>query len=133
MKILKINLKLFKIEFFFIKWPSESPKNNVKDEYEAALASKIIGLSSVIAACFTSGFGGVYFEKILKNSASGIWIRNIQLGFFGTLLALFGVLTTDYSKIIDKGFFQGYNNTVWLVISLQVANNGIRAIKLLYF
>ncbi len=91
-----------------------------KNKENNAFSSKIIGLSSVIAACFTSGFGGVYFEKILKNSTSGIWIRNIQLGFFGTLLAFFGVLTSDYSKIIDKGFFQGYNNTVWFVIFLQV-------------
>ena len=49
-------------------------------------------------------------------------MRNIQLGFFGTLLAFVGVITTDYSKIVEKGFFQGYNNIVWTVISLQVKN-----------
>ena len=80
----------------------------------------MIGLCSVLAACFTSGFASVYFEKILKVSTCSLWIRNIQLGFFGTILGLIGVFISDYSKVMDKGFFQGYNNVVWLVVSLQV-------------
>jgi hypothetical protein len=36
---------------------------------------------------------------------------------------LIGVFTADYSKVIEDGFFQGYNNTVWTVVSLQVFNS----------
>jgi len=39
-----------------------------------------IGLMAVVVACLTSGFSGVYFEKILKGSKTSLWIRNIQLG-----------------------------------------------------
>ena len=34
----------------------------------------------MIIACFSSGFAGVYFEKLLKGSSTGVWVRNIQLG-----------------------------------------------------
>jgi Nucleotide-sugar transporter len=100
------------------QWPSAAvQKNEHKDS-----RSKAIGLLSVFAACFTSGFGSVYFEKILKVSTCSIWIRNIQLGCFGILMSLFGVFVTDYSKVASKGFFQGYNNTVWIVVALQVCH-----------
>ena len=82
----------------------------------------MLGLGSVLAACFTSGFAGVYFEKILKISTCSLWIRNIQLGMFGTILGFLGVFASDYSKVLDKGFFQGYSNIVWTVVSLQVIN-----------
>lgn len=30
--------------------------------------SKILGFSAALAACFISGFAGIYFEKVLKES-----------------------------------------------------------------
>lgn len=41
-----------------------------------------MGLMAVLIACFSSGFAGVYFEKILKETKQSVWIRNIQLGKF---------------------------------------------------
>lgn len=41
--------------------------------------SNAVGMMSVLIACVTSGFAGVYFEKVLKSSKSSIWIINIQL------------------------------------------------------
>jgi UDP-sugar transporter A1/2/3 len=37
--------------------------------------STVIGLTAVIAACCTSGFAGVYFEKILKGTKQSVWLR----------------------------------------------------------
>lgn len=98
-----------------VQWPA-ADSNKEKSENTG---SPIIGLIAVLLACFSSGFAGVYFEKILKGSACSVWIRNIQLGLFGTVIGLFGVYTTDYAKVTEKGFFQGYNNIVWTVCALQ--------------
>nr|XP_039331241.1 UDP-galactose translocator isoform X2 [Saimiri boliviensis boliviensis] len=40
------------------------------------------GLAAVVASCLSSGFAGVYFEKILKGSSGSVWLRNLQLGLF---------------------------------------------------
>lgn len=44
------------------------------------MGSQLIGVLAVLFACFSSGFAGVYFEKILKETKQSVWIRNIQLG-----------------------------------------------------
>ena len=43
-------------------------------------AQQLIGFGAVLMSTLTSGFAGVYFEKILKTGPTSVWIRNIQLG-----------------------------------------------------
>uniref|UniRef100_A0A2K6KZS7 Solute carrier family 35 member A3 n=1 Tax=Rhinopithecus bieti TaxID=61621 RepID=A0A2K6KZS7_RHIBE len=60
----------------FVQWPSDSQL----DSKELSAGSQFVGLMAVLTACFSSGFAGVYFEKILKETKQSVWIRNIQLG-----------------------------------------------------
>ena len=40
-----------------------------------------IGLGAVLCACFSSGFAGAYFEKLVKQGVqTSVVIRNLQLG-----------------------------------------------------
>lgn len=39
--------------------------------------SKILGFSSALAACFISGFAGIYFEKVLKESDISVSITSL--------------------------------------------------------
>lgn len=42
----------------------------------------LIGFVAVVSAAFTSGFAGVYFEKLLKNHEQSLLVRNLQLSKF---------------------------------------------------
>ena len=92
----------------------------------------LFGLFCVIMACVLSGLAGVYFEKILKNSKVSIWVRNIQLGLFGTFFALLTVYASDYENVQAKGFFFGYNNLVWINIMVQSAGGLLVAVVIKY-
>jgi len=87
----------------------------------------LVGFTAVVLACTTSGFAGVYFEKILKNTSTNpskpelqysLWTRNIQLGLFGIFLGL----TTSYLKdrhliqTNQNGFFHGYD--IWTILTI---------------
>lgn len=45
--------------------------------------SRLLGILSVFVSCISSGFSGVYFERLVKTGAEpSLIIRNIQLGEF---------------------------------------------------
>uniref|UniRef100_A0A2K6KZV1 Solute carrier family 35 member A3 n=1 Tax=Rhinopithecus bieti TaxID=61621 RepID=A0A2K6KZV1_RHIBE len=78
------------------QWPSDSQL----DSKELSAGSQFVGLMAVLTACFSSGFAGVYFEKILKETKQSVWIRNIQLALGGLVIAA----VIKYADNILKGF-----------------------------
>lgn len=82
--------------------------------------NSMIGLISVLCGCFTSGFAGVYFEMVLKASASSIWVRNIQLSIIGIVISAAACYLRDSAALSSRGFFAGYGVDVYGVIFLQV-------------
>lgn len=73
-----VSINLTHFRCFFLQMPAETETKAVAKEVSAS--SQLIGLGAVLFACFSSGFAGVYFEKILKGTSSSLWVRNIQLG-----------------------------------------------------
>eukprot|EP00933_Yihiella_yeosuensis_P083410 TRINITY_DN97625_c0_g1_i1.p1 TRINITY_DN97625_c0_g1~~TRINITY_DN97625_c0_g1_i1.p1 ORF type:complete len:359 (-),score=65.96 TRINITY_DN97625_c0_g1_i1:13-1089(-) len=92
----------------------------------------MVGLVAVLSACMTSGLAGVYLEKILKQTDSSIWMRNIQLASIGGILAFFGCFMQDGAAIKEHGFLQGYSGLVWMVIFLQAVGGLVVAAVLKY-
>lgn len=90
--------------------------------------NQILGLTAVVLSCLSSGFAGVYFEKMLKGSDASIWLRNVQLGMFGSLSALLGMVAKDWGTILDKGFFFGYSPLVFTVVIQQAVGGLIVAV-----
>ncbi|CAI7620861.1 unnamed protein product [Penicillium pancosmium] len=81
-----------------------------------------LGLLAIIGAALASGLGGIYFEKVLKDSSNhtSLWVRNVQLTIYSVFPALFiGVVFRDGDTISNGGFFQGYNWAVWTTIVVQ--------------
>lgn len=93
----------------------------------------LIGFLAILSACVLSGFAGVYFEKILKNSAHvSLWIRNIQLASIAVPFGLITLFVTDYKSIEEKGFFFGYTILTWTVIFLQAQGGLLVAVVVKY-
>ncbi|EZG63632.1 UDP-N-acetylglucosamine transporter [Gregarina niphandrodes] len=97
-----------------------------------AQGDPVVGICAVLAACVTSALAGVYLEKVLKDTKTSIWLRNMQLGLLGTALAVTGAFWSDWTKIRQHGFFQGYNAATWAAILMQSAGGLIVAAVLKY-
>jgi len=107
--------------------PGEPNSNN-----NEAPQNRIIGLVAVLCAACTSGFSGVYFEKILKGSRTSLWIRNVQMGLPSVIIAYITVYIKDAAAVRQQGFFGGYNNIVWTVVSVQAIGGLIVATVVKY-
>ena len=94
--------------------------------------NRLVGLVAVLCAACTSGFSGVYFEKILKGSDVTLWIRNIQMGLPSVIIALATVYIEDSRKVYQKGFFVGYSPLVFCVITVQAVGGLIVAVVVKY-
>ena len=71
-----------------------------------AAGNPAIGFAAVVTACFMSGFAGIYFEKVLKGTQTSIWMRNVQMGSIGAVLAVAAAFVKDGEAIAAAGFFQ---------------------------
>jgi UDP-sugar transporter A1/2/3 len=94
--------------------------------------STIAGFVAVLLAACTSGFSGIYFEKILKGSKTSLWIRNVQMGLSSIFIALFATFSQDGDQIREKGFFYGYNALVCVVVFLQACGGLVVAVVVKY-
>jgi len=93
---------------------------------------RFVGLIAVLCAACTSGFSGVYFEKILKGSKTSLWIRNVQMGLPSVLVAIITVYLKDSANIAKQGFLGGYSPIVWTVVTVQAVGGLIVAVVVKY-
>ncbi|NXK43808.1 S35A2 protein, partial [Piprites chloris] len=105
--------------------PSSSPAEGPPQSYA-------VGLAAVAASCLSSGFAGVYFERLLKRSGGSIWVRNVQLGAVGAAVGLGAMLAAEGPSVAALGFFYGYNGAVWAVVVNQAAGGLLVAVVVRY-
>ena len=82
--------------------------------------NKLLGILMIFLSTMSSGFAGVYFEKIVKQKTTikvSPWIRNIQLGLFGLLFSVFLFVGKDFEVGLDA--FRGFDQLVVLVAFSQ--------------
>lgn len=99
-------------------------------------ANTWLGFLVVCAISTTSGFAGVYFERILKRypfslffgrriacshrhlstSSMSVFARNLQLAFWTLIFSVIGMVFNNSGEIAELGFFYGYTMVVWAVI-----------------
>lgn len=125
-----LSLLLLMAGVTLVQWPT---KHEGASELKVVSAgSQFVGLAAVLMACVSSGFAGVYFEKILKETKQTIWVRNIQLGLFSFVFGLGGMLVYDLQRVRQSGVFQGYNSITCTVVVLQALGGLIVAVVIKY-
>ncbi|KAI0032208.1 nucleotide-sugar transporter, partial [Vararia minispora EC-137] len=96
------------------------------------------GFLAVVAACFTSGLAGVYFEMVLKNSSGDLWIRNVQLSLFSLLPALAPIVLSGQrpaGRIVVPSFtnlFANFTVAAWATVATQVLGGLVTALVIKY-
>jgi len=88
------------------------------------------GLTAVFVACCTSGFAGVYLERMYKSSSteSSVMTKNMQLSTFSLPISLLLAFMKDFDAYNSVGFFHGFDRIVVLVLLLQALGGVIVAI-----
>ncbi|CAK8692978.1 CMP-sialic acid transporter-like isoform X1 [Clavelina lepadiformis] len=76
----------------------------------------VVGFVAVLVASLCSALAGVYFEKMIKQEDSPIWVRNFQMYIWSIPATLLSSFLQDFSKIKKEGFFVDYTSIVWLII-----------------
>jgi solute carrier family 35 (UDP-sugar transporter), member A1/2/3 len=95
----------------------------------------LTGFAAVIAACFTSGLAGVYFEMVLKNSKADLWVRNVQLSLFSLIPALLPILyasSPPHSKGFFMDLFRNFGWWAWATVMIQVFGGLVTAMVIKY-
>ncbi|KAK7693467.1 hypothetical protein QCA50_003035 [Cerrena zonata] len=95
------------------------------------------GFMAVVAACFTSGLAGVYFEMVLKNSPADLWVRNVQLSLFSLLPALVPIVFSHSSSSGSTGWFntslfENFGVWAWATVLIQVLGGLLTALVIKY-
>jgi solute carrier family 35 (UDP-sugar transporter), member A1/2/3 len=110
----------------------EAAASKEAEEAAAESQNRFVGLVAVLFAACTSGFAGVWFEKILKGSRTSLWVRNVQMGLPSTVIAYLTVFAKDAGAVRTGGFFQGYNRVVWTVVIVQAVGGLVVAVVVKY-
>ncbi|KIJ44324.1 hypothetical protein M422DRAFT_47409 [Sphaerobolus stellatus SS14] len=113
---------------------------SLSDEEPSLLAAvhsmhHLKGFLAVVAACFTSGAAGVYFEMVLKNSKADLWVRNVQLSLFSLLPALVPIIFSKHPPDSAGWFwdlFRNFGVWAWATVAVQVFGGLVTAVVIKY-
>ncbi|KAF9053092.1 nucleotide-sugar transporter-domain-containing protein [Panaeolus papilionaceus] len=116
--------------------PSSDAVGSAHD-FNVHVMNPMKGFGAVIAACFTSGLAGVYFEMVLKGSKADLWVRNVQLSLFSLIPALLPVIyannnSTDPSAGIFGNLLRNFGGWAWATVLIQVFGGLVTAIVIKY-
>ena len=101
-------------------------------EVTAHLMNPVAGFLAVLIACSTSGLAGVYFEMVLKNSQTDLWIRNVQLSLFSLIPAALPIIYDLARSQHGLDLFHNFGGWAWSTVFIQVFGGLITALVIKY-
>ena len=122
-----VSLVLLMTGVILVQLPTSSSSASERQQ------DQLVGFIAVLTACFSSGFAGVFYEKLVKQSSQpSVIIRNLQLGIFSLLFSSSAMVYYNSSDIIEQGLCYGYTKFVVIVICLQAFGGLIVAATIKY-
>lgn len=112
----------------------QSGSGNSSSSHNSHTMEPFTGFMAVIAACFTSGLAGVYFEWVLKGSKADLWVRNCQLSIFSLIPAILPILASQSSGpgFSFSSIFANFGGWAWATVIIQVFGGLVTAIVIKY-
>ena len=114
----------------------QAGSGNARTNSSMHIMHPFTGFMAVIAACFTSGLAGVYFEMVLKGSHADLWVRNVQLSLFSLFPALLPVLALISHSPPGSSWlsiaFANFGGWAWVTVAIQVFGGLVTAVVIKY-
>ena len=101
-------------------------------EVTANLMNPAAGFLAVLIACCTSGLAGVYFEMVLKNTQTDLWIRNTQLSLFSLIPAALPIIYELSKSGHRLDLFHNFGGWAWSTVFIQVFGGLITSLVIKY-
>lgn len=93
----------------------------------------LVGTIAFLAAAASSAFASVYLEKMLKSDHKpSLWLRNIQLAVYGSIVAAINVAISQDPLIESDGLCYGMDGLVWFCIFWQAGGGLLVALTIKY-
>jgi UDP-galactose transporter len=89
----------------------------------------VTGVTLTVINSMLSSFGGVFFEMLLKDSSTSLWVRNLQLSIYSCVFGVLGMYTSSvyFAVPLPESFFHGYTNTTWFCVTVQAVGGLLTA------
>jgi len=93
----------------------------------------VVGVVALLIGALTSSFASVYFEKMLKGASKpSLWLRNIQLAIYSTVIALLALVVQQDPSIAKNGAFSGFGFFAWVTVIWQAGGGILVAVTIKY-
>lgn len=73
-----------------------------------------------------------HFCVAIAGTEKSVWLRNVQLGGYGTVIGLVTVHLSDRAVVQQRGFLYGYDWAVWTCVALQSVGGLLVAVVVRY-
>jgi len=90
-----------------------------------------LGMLAMLAACTSSGYAGIYLEKIFKQLNASVWTANLRLQFFCLPIAALTMLL-DLDGLMEGGLFYGWNSVTCIVVLLNALGGFVVSLTMKY-
>ena len=91
-----------------------------KQAKDATEQQRLLGIAALTGAAICTAVASVYFEKMLKGASKpSLWLRNIQLAVYSSIIAVIGLLCSEDEALVTNGWMGGFTVTTWLSVTWQ--------------